>query len=229
MKNKGLIYAVDDESDIIELLQHHLEKAGYEFKGFYDALSFLHHLREKKPDLIILDLMLPDYDGIELCKELKKEENYKNIPVIMLTARTKLEDKILGFEIGADDYVTKPFSPRELVARVNAVLRRYREKQEEKNILEAGKILKMDIDKFEVYVYDKKVDLRPAEFKILKLLLEKRGVLLKREQILEHISKRGKFVYERTVDVHIRNLRKKLGEAGKFIKNIKGMGYKFEE
>lgn len=229
MKNKGLIYAVDDEGDIIELLHHHLEKAGYEFKGFCDALSFLYHLREKKPDLIILDLMLPDYDGIELCKELKEESDYKDIPVIMLTARTRVEEKILGFGIGADDYVTKPFSPRELVARVSAVLRRYRENFKERSILEAGRILRMDIDKFEVYVYDKKIDLRPAEFKILKLLLENKGVLFKREQILEHISRRGKMVYERTVDVHIRNLRKKLGEAGKFIKNIKGMGYKFEE
>ncbi len=220
---------MDDEIDIIELLQHHLEKSGYEFKGFYDTLSFLNHLREKKPDLIILDLMLPDYEGIELCKELKKEEDFKDIPVIMLTARTKIEEKILGFEIGADDYVTKPFSPRELVLRVNAVLRRYRENVKEESILEAGNILRLDISKFEVYVYDKKIDLRPAEFKILKLLLEKKGVLFKREQILKHISRRGKLVYERTVDVHIRNLRKKLGEAGKFIKNIKGMGYKFEE
>ncbi|MEN3043670.1 MAG: response regulator [Candidatus Hydrothermales bacterium] len=228
LRNKGLIYAVDDESDIIDLLRHHLEKVGYSFEGFYDALSFLNTLRRKKPDLIILDLMLPDYDGIELCKELKRENDYKDIPIIVLTARSKIEEKILGLEIGADDYVTKPFSPRELVARVNAVLRRYKEKEEEKDVIKVNDILKVDIKKYEVYVNNKKVYLRPAEFKLLKLLVEKKGILFTRRQILEYISKGKKIVYERTVDVHVRNLRKKLGVAAKFIKNIKGLGYKFE-
>lgn len=228
MKKKGLVYAVDDESDIIDLLRHHIEKAGYNFEGFYNALSFLSALRRKKPDIIILDLMLPDYDGIELCKELKREEDYKDIPIIMLTARSRVDEKILGLEIGADDYITKPFSPRELVARVNAVLRRYKEEEKEVDVIQIDDILKIDVKKFEVYVSNEKVYLRPAEFKLLKLLVEKRGVLFTRRQILEYISKGGGTIYERTVDVHVRNLRKKLGEAAKFIKNVKGMGYKFE-
>jgi len=223
---KGTIAVVDDEPDIVELVSHHLKKAGYKVKGFYNAEEFMSYLNKNKPDLIILDLMLPDFDGFELCKELRKNEKFNDVPIVMLTARSKVEEKVLGLEIGADDYITKPFSPKELVARVNAILRRFKENR---NIIEAGGILRIDLKKFEVFVKDKKIDLRPAEFKILKLLIQRKGWVFSRRQILEYISRGEKIVYERTVDVHIKNLRDKLGEAGKFIKNIRGIGYKFEE
>ncbi len=222
---KGLIAVVEDEPDIVSLISHHLIKAGYKVKEFYTAGEFMSYLINNKPDLIILDLMLPDMDGIEICKELRKDDKFKNVPIIMLTARTKVEEKVLGLEMGADDYVTKPFSPKELVARVNAVLRRFKEN---KDVILVGGILKIDLKRFEVFVKEKRIDLRPAEFKILKLLVEKKGWVFSRRQILEYISGE-KLVYARTVDVHIKNLRDKLGEAGRFIKSIRGIGYKFEE
>ncbi len=222
---KGIIAVIEDEPDILSLVSHHLEKAGYRAKEFMNAEEFMDYLKNNRPDLIILDLMLPDMDGIEICKELRKDDKFKDIPIIMLTARSKLEEKVLGLEIGADDYITKPFSPKELVARVNAILRRFKEN---KDVITAGGILKIDLKKFEVFVKDKKIDLRPAEFKILKLLVERKGWVFSRRQILEYISGE-KLVYARTVDVHIKNLRDKLKEAGKFIKNIRGVGYKFEE
>lgn len=223
---KGQIAIVEDEPDIAELVSHHLKKAGYKTRIFYDAQSFLNCLMDTTFSLVILDLMLPDMDGIEVCKEIKNSEKFKDIPVIILTAKRKEEDKILGLELGADDYVTKPFSPRELVARVNAVLRRTRR---EKGLVRIGEILKIDFDKFEVFVRDKKIELRPAEFKILKMLAERKGWVFTRRQILENLWEGEKDVLDRTVDVHIRNLRKKLGEAGKFIKSIRGIGYKIEE
>ncbi len=223
---KGLIVIVEDEPDIAELVSHHLKKAGYNTKVFHDGFSFFNYITQSIPDLVILDLMLPDMDGFEICKEIKKNEKWKNIPVIILTVRNKEEDKIFGLEIGADDYVTKPFSPRELVARVNAVLRRYSER---KNIIEIGKILKIDINKFEVFVNNEKINLRPAEFKILRLLVERKGWVFTRRQIIEYLWEEKKDIFDRTVDVHIRNLRKKLGEAGNLIKNIRGVGYKIEE
>ncbi len=223
---KGQIAIVEDEPDIAELVSHHLKKAGYKTKIFYDAQSFLNCLRNTTFSLVILDLMLPDMDGIEVCKEIKNSEKFKDIPVVMLTARGKEEDKVLGLELGADDYVTKPFSPRELVARVNAILRRVKK---EKDFVKIGEILKIDFNKFEVFVKDKKIELRSAEFKILKMLAEKKGWVFTRRQILENLWEGEKEVLDRTVDVHIRNLRKKLGEAGKFIKSIRGVGYKIEE
>lgn len=226
MEMKGLIVIVEDEDDIVELVSHHLKKAGYKVKSFYDAYTFFEYLKNNIPDLIILDLMLPDMDGFEVCKEIKRNVKFKNVPIIMLTARVKEEDKILGFELGADDYITKPFSPRELVARVNAVLRRFRETR---NVIKIKNILKIDMYKFEVYVKGERVNLRPAEFKILKLLVERKGWVFTRRQIIEYLWEGEKIPLERTVDVHIKNLREKLGEAGKFIKNIRGVGYKFEE
>lgn len=223
---KGFIIIVEDEPDIAELVSHHLKKAGYNTKIFHNAFDFFNYLNKNIPDLVILDLMLPDIDGFEICKEIKKNEKFKNVPIIMLTVKNKEEDKIFGLEIGADDYITKPFSPRELVARVNAVLRRYIER---KNIIEIGKILKIDLNKFEVFVNNKKIELRPAEFKILRLLAERKGWVFTRRQIIEYLWEERKDIFDRTIDVHIRNLRKKLGEAGKFIKNIRGVGYKIEE
>lgn len=223
-----LIFVIDDEPDIVELLTIHLKKAMFKVKGFSDAESFYRFLDEKIPDLIILDLMLPDADGLEICKYLKKEDKFSSIPIIMLTAKGDETDKILGLEFGADDYVTKPFSPRELVARVKAVLRR-RQKVEESGKLEIGGILTIDPASYEVVVEGRKIELTTTEFRILKLLLSKKSKVFSRYDILDYLWGDEKIVLDRTIDVHIRNLRDKLGKAGQFIKNIRGIGYKLEE
>lgn len=222
-----LIAVIDDEPDIVELLTIHLKKAMFKVKGFSDAESFYRFLDEKIPDLIILDLMLPDADGLEICKYLKKEDKFSSIPIIMLTAKGDETDKILGLEFGADDYVTKPFSPKELVARVKAILRRI-QKVEESGKLDVGGILIIDTEKYEVFVEDKRVELTSTEFRILKLLLSKKSKVFSRYDILDHLWGHEKIVIDRTIDVHIKHLRDKLGKAGQFIKNIRGIGYKLE-
>lgn len=227
MMNK-LIAIVDDEPDILELVSLHLGRANFKVREFQDGEGFLNSIEDETPDLIILDLMLPDADGIEICKYLKKRDKFSSIPIIMLTARASETDKVLGLELGADDYVTKPFSPRELVARVKAVLRRRKQKEESKRI-EIGDILLMDLQRYEVYVEGKRVDLTPTEFRILKALSERIGRVFTRDQILDYLWGNEKVVLDRTVDVHIRNLREKLKDGGRLIKNIRGIGYKLEE
>lgn len=222
------VAVVDDEPDILELVELSLVKAGYEVDTFPDAGSFFEALKKKSPDLLVLDLMLPDADGFEVCKYLKKEEQYSAIPVIMLTARGEETDKVLGLELGADDYVTKPFSPRELAARVKAVLRR-EEKVVKTKKMSIGGILEIDLDKYEILLEGQKIELTSSEFKILTLLAERKGWVYSRERILDHLGAQMKGVLDRTVDVHIKNLREKLGPAGKFIKNIRGIGYKLDD
>lgn len=222
-----LIAVIDDEPDILELVSLHLTKHGFKVKSFQNAENFFKFLSSQTPDLIILDLMLPDMDGFEVCKQLKSNEEFKSIPIIMLTARTTEADKVLGLELGADDYVTKPFSPRELIARVKAVLRR--KAQDSGKKIKIGNILLIDLNKFEVFVENKKIDLTPTEFRILKILASKKGWVFTRDQILDHLWGQEKAVLDRTIDVHIKNLREKLGKAAKFIKNVRGIGYKIEE
>ena len=222
-----LIAVIDDEPDILELVSLHLTKSNFKVKEFLNAESFFKFLSSEIPDLIILDLMLPDSDGIEICKYLKSNQELKSIPIIMLTARVSETDKVLGLELGADDYVTKPFSPRELVARVKAVLRRKTQDSGEK--IKIGDILLIDLNKFQVFVENKKIDLTPTEFRILKILATKKGWVFTRDQILDHLWGHDKAVLDRTIDVHIKNLREKLGKAKKFIKNVRGIGYKIEE
>lgn len=223
-----LIAIVDDEPDIVELVSINLKKASFRVKEFLDAESFFRFLHSETPDLIILDLMLPDMDGFDVCKSLKGQDKYAGIPIIMLTARVDETEKVLGLELGADDYVTKPFSPRELVARVKAVLRRHKQKEETKKIT-IGDMLCMDLEKHEVEVYGNKIELTYTEFKILQLLSAKRGRVFSRDQILQHLWGDDKMVLDRTIDVHIKHLREKLGKAGNVIKNIRGVGYKLEE
>ncbi len=226
----GLVVVVDDEPDILDLVALHLQKAGFSVKKFKDANSFMSFmsLGNIKPDLVILDLMLPDADGIDICKNLKSKDEFASIPIIMLTARTDETDKVLGLEIGADDYITKPFSPRELVARVKAVLRRGSQRLSSK-VIEIGDLIKIDTEKFEVFVKGKKIELTSTEFRILRILAENRGKVFSRDKILDLLWGYDKSVISRTVDVHIRNLRKKLGEAAFLVKNVRGMGYKIEE
>ncbi|MDO9577535.1 MAG: response regulator transcription factor [Candidatus Cloacimonadales bacterium] len=225
---KKLIAIVDDEPDILNLVSLSLEKAGFVTEKFEIAGEFYKFLNKNIPDLLVLDLMLPDIDGFDVCKELKKDERYSSIPIIMLTARGDVTDRILGLEFGADDYVIKPFSPRELVARVKAVLRRGEVKKELQKTIEVGNILKIDLQKFQVFVEDKKLDLTSTEFKIVELLAGRKGWVYSRNQILDHLWGNDKIVVDRTIDVHIRNLREKLGKAGDLIKNVRGVGYKLE-
>ena len=223
----GYIAIVEDEPDILKLVSVSLEKFGFAVKGFLNSDSFFKSAAVSKPDLIILDLMLPDMDGFEVCKHLKSKDEYKNIPVIVLSARSDESDKVLGLEIGADDYVTKPFSPRELVARVKSVLRRW-EAREQAGKIVAKKDLEIDRDRYEVRVKGKKVDFTTTEFKILELILSGKGRVFTRDQILAHLWGGEKFVVDRTVDVHIRNIREKLGPTAGVIKNVRGVGYRSE-
>lgn len=223
-----IIGIIDDEPDIIKLVSINLKKSGFKTLGFTSAKDFLKEIKKTHLDLIILDLMLPDMDGIEVCKYLKSNNQYSSIPIIMLTAKDDELDKILGLELGADDYVTKPFSPKELVARVKAVLRRnHRKKNENTKVLKIGDIV-IDLQKYEVSIKNKKINLTTTEFKILTILAEKEGWIFSREHLLDLLWGKEKIVIDRTIDVHIRHLREKLGDLGKIIKNIRGVGYKLK-
>jgi len=218
---------VDDDEDIRELVAINLKKAGFKVKEYEDADSLLKVLPKSMPDLIILDIMMPGTDGLEACKIIKSSEKTSRIPVIMLTAKTDESDKIVGLDIGADDYVTKPFSPRELTARVKAMLRRGKAGNEDGAVVKAGSVA-LDLEKHEVRVKDKLVELTATEFKILEILASRKGKVMSREQLLDNLWGGEKFVIDRTIDVHIKHLRTKLGTAGKAIKNIRGVGYKIE-
>jgi two-component system phosphate regulon response regulator PhoB/two-component system alkaline phosphatase synthesis response regulator PhoP len=222
-----VIAALDDEADILELLKVNLQKAGYRFEGYQEADALFRYLGRETPALLLLDLMLPETDGLEVCRRIRRTERLAGIPVIMLTAKGDESDKIVGLELGADDYMTKPFSVKELVARIHAVLRRPAGGEAARRI--ALGPLVIDLDKFETAVEGAKVDLTATEFKILQLLASKPGRVFTRDQILDHLWGDEKAVVDRTVDVHIRNLREKLGPAASLIKNIRGVGYKVEE
>ena len=224
---KGTIAVIDDEPDILELVSMHLEKEGFKVKKFKEGRSLLKFLDENIPELIILDLMLPDIDGLEICKSLKKQDKFAALPIIMLTAKGQETDKVLGLELGADDYVTKPFSPRELIARVKAVLRRY-ERKEKYNVIKIGDSLVIYLQEYRATVKGENIDLTTTEFKILRMLAERPGWVFTRNQILDYLWGDDKAVLDRIVDVHINHLREKLGEEDKFIKNVRGVGYKLE-
>ena len=222
-----LIAALDDEADILELLKVNLQKAGYRFEGFQEAEDLFRYLARERPSLILLDLMLPDTDGLEVCRQIRRSDSLAGVPVIMLTAKGDESDKVIGLELGADDYVTKPFSVKELVARIHAVLRRPPGGETGPRI--AVGTLVIDLEKFEVTAGGAKVELTATEFKILQLLASRKGRVFSRDQILDFLWGSEKAVIDRTVDVHIRNLREKLGESASLIKNIRGVGYKLEE
>jgi two-component system phosphate regulon response regulator PhoB/two-component system alkaline phosphatase synthesis response regulator PhoP len=222
-----VIAALDDEPDLLELLKVNLRKAGYRFEGFQEAEDLYRFLAREKPSLILLDLMLPGTDGLEVCRHIRRTEGLAGIPIIMLTARGDEADKVVGLELGADDYVTKPFSGKELVARIHAVLRRPGGGETVRRIAVGPLII--DLDKFEVTADGVRVDLTATEFRILQFLAARRGRVFSRDQILDFLWGQEKAVIDRTIDVHIRNLREKLGEAGSLIKNIRGVGYKLEE
>lgn len=221
------IALVEDEDDIAELVSASLKKNGFSVERFATGRSFLHWLEKHVPDLVLLDLMLPDANGVDLCRFLKSKAETRSVPVIMATAKSEESDKVLGLEMGADDYITKPFSLRELAARIRAVLRRTKDAPEPAAI-EVGKGLAIDPERHEVLVEGRRVDLTSTEFKILLVLAGRPGRVFSRDEILDHLWGHDKIVLDRTVDVHIKNLREKLGPAARFVKNIRGVGYKVE-
>ena len=228
---KDTIYIVEDEPDISELMSLNIENAGLSAVSFPDIAGFRSALSEKKPSLVILDIMLPDGDGMELCKELKKERSTANMPVIMVTARGDEIDRVLGLELGADDYITKPFSPRELVARVKNVLRRNLpdgSMSEDDMFIDLGSSLSIDVRRHQVMADGEYIDLTATEFNILVLLSRRKGWVFTREQILDHLWGDDKAVTDRTIDVHVNHLREKLGPHGGLLKNIRGVGYKLD-
>lgn len=229
MSEKVLI--IDDEMHIVELLRFNLETLGYKTIYSYDGFDGFIKAKEEKPDLILLDWMLPNISGIEVLKKIREDADLKKIPVIMLTAKNMEDDKVEGLEVGADDYITKPFSIKELLARITSVMRRYgMNTGKESEELTAGN-LKLNLTKHEVKINDKKVDLTLKEFELLKLLLKNRGKVLSRNFLLDEIWGYEYYGETRTVDVHIRYLRKKLEEAGadeKYIETIRGVGYKID-
>lgn len=226
---KETILIVEDEKDIVKMLEYNLKKEGFKTLSAYDGEYALDLAVRKNPDLVILDLMLPGIDGLEVCKELKGNVKTASVPVIILTAKAQESDKIIGLELGADDYMTKPFSPRELVARIKAVLRRGKEKDKIPEILKKGD-LTMDLSKIAVTVKDKPVELTAKEFELLKTLIKARGRVLSRDYLLDNIwgFDHAIEIQTRTVDVHIRTLRKKLKAAEKYIVTVKNYGYRFE-
>lgn len=219
-----LILVVDDEPNIIRLARMYLEQDGFRVIDIGDGEIALEKIQELRPDLILLDLMLPKVDGMEVCRRLRSQRDYT--PILMLTARGNDIDKILGLELGADDYMTKPFNPREMVARVRAILRRGQIlDRDDENIIHIGD-LSIDSARHEVRIKDVLVELRIQEFKLLKVLIENVGIVLTRDKLLELAWGFDFYGETRTVDVHIAKLRKKLSQSSITIETISGMGYK---
>lgn len=223
------IYYVEDDTSIRELVLYALKTAEFQVMGFENAASFYKRMKEQQPDLILLDIMLPDEDGVSILKKLKSRPDTENIPVIMMTAKSSEYDKVLGLDSGADDYITKPFGVMELISRVKAVIRRSdRSKGSAGEVLKIGELV-LDKQKHEVYARGQEVSLTFKEFELLSYLMKNRGLVLSRDKILNTI---WNYEYEgesRTVDVHIGSLRQKLGTCGDFIKTIRGIGYKIED
>jgi len=226
---KTVVAVVDDEPDILDLIGLHLSRAGFAVKPFAAAKPLLQYLAKQLPDLLVLDLMLPDGDGLEICKSLKTDQRTRSLPILILTAKGEKPDIVLGLEFGADDYLVKPFSPAELVARVKAILRRSRKPDDgEGEIIRVGEVLVVDPGRHSVRVSGALVALTSTEFAILLILSRNPGWVFSREKILDALWGDEKAVIDRTIDVHITHLREKLGPAGSLIKNIRGVGYKIE-
>src|SRR5581483_3545580 len=222
------ILVVDDEKKFVNVLRAYLEQAGFAVVTAYDGKSALAAFRREKPNLVLLDLNLPEMDGLDVARTIRKESN---VPIIMLTARVEETDRLIGLELGADDYVLKPFSPREVVARVRAVLRRVEGETAPVEILRAGEI-EMDLTKHVVTGQDESIDLTPTEFDLLVALMKNPGRAFTRMQLLDLVQGEAYAGYERTIDAHIKNLRQKIGDDPKqprYLLTVFGIGYKFAE
>jgi phosphate regulon transcriptional regulator PhoB len=225
--NKKILVA-DDEPDVLQLVSLNLKNAGFNVLKAEDGMTALTLARESVPALIVLDLMLPEMSGLEVCKVLKKEPGTAQIPIIMLTAKAEEVDRIVGLELGADDYLTKPFSPRELVLRVKSVMRRAQGAGEGSDLLTLGDI-RIDRARYEITVAAKPVEFTATEFKLLTLLIERRGRVQSRDTLLNDVWGYESVIDTRTVDTHIRRLREKLGGSADCIETIRGFGYRVAE
>ena len=225
---KQKILVVDDEPDAVELIEFNLKANGYEVITAADGEEALQKARAVLPNLIILDIMLPEVDGMEVCKILRRDPRTSGIPIIMLTAKAAEIDRVLGLELGADDYVTKPFSPRELVLRVKRLLRS-QGAPEEKAERVVWKELTIDVPRHQVSVKGKNIELTATEFKLLTVLAQRRGRVQSRDQLLHDVWEYDNLIDTRTVDTHMRRLREKLGLAAKYLDTVRGVGYRFVE
>ena len=228
---KHTVFVVDDEVDIRELLAYNLKRENFEVVTAEDGETALEMIGEKPPDLIVLDLMLPGIDGYHVCYELKNNPDTKSIPIIMLTAKGEESDEVIGFGIGADDYISKPFSPKVLVARINAVLRRRGiaapEEEDEQPVITANELI-INPNRHEVTLSGEEIRLTPIEFKVLHFLASSPGRVFTRKRIIDEAQGEDVFITERTVDVHVVALRRKLGDHAHLIETVRGVGYKFK-
>lgn len=224
------ILIVEDERDIVELLRYNLQEAGFKTDYVRNGADALQRAIATPPDLILLDLMLPEVDGLVVCRLLKSDPRTKNVPIVMLTAKIEEEDRVKGLELGADDYIPKPFSPREVVLRVAAVLRRLtagHEKEETEKIHTHG--ITIDLDKHQVLTEDAPIELTATEFKLITLFARSPGRVFTRALLMDVIWGQEYYAIERTVDTHVSRLRRKLGNLGRQIETVHGVGYRFRE
>lgn len=223
------VMIVEDEPSMVELLRYNLVSEGFEVCSALDGEEAMLGIEEEKPDIVLLDWMLPEISGVEICRRLRRSPEHRNLPVIMITARTEESDRIRGLDVGADDYVSKPFSPAELMARIRAVLRRHNPNLEGE-LLEVADI-SMDLVAYKVRRNQRELHLGPTEFKLLRYFMERAGRVLTREQLLDGVWGQNVYVEDRTVDVHIRRLRKSLNEAGEadLIRTVRAVGYCLEK
>ncbi|GAB4164408.1 MAG: response regulator transcription factor [Terrimicrobiaceae bacterium] len=219
------VLVVEDETDVVDLLRYNLSRAGFEVLIANNGIDGLRAVEEQRPDAVVLDLMLPGMDGYEVCRKIRQNQETLGVGIVMLTAKGEPEERVKGLEIGADDYVTKPFSPRELVLRVQAVLRRLRTKIRPDMILVDG--FEVDRSSFEVRIDGRRLELTTIEFKLLSLLIERRGRVQTRETLLFDVWGYNNAIDTRTVDTHVRRLREKLGERASRLETVRGEGYRF--
>jgi len=224
---KREILIIEDDRDIVEMVEYNLQEEGYETIAALDGQKGIEKALREKPDIIILDIMLPVMDGFEVCRTLKHDSRTAEIPVIILSAKSQETDKVVGLELGADDYMTKPFSPRELVARIRAILRRGRAERPVSKIVRGDIII--DNTRHKVTIGGEDISLTFTEFKILEYMARRAGIVLSREQILDAVSGDDSVVCDRTVDAHIKSLRRKLGDAKDYVETVRGAGYRFKE
>ena len=226
--SKPRILIIEDERDLCDVLSYNLHKEGYETFVAHDGQEGLRKAQMHLPDLIILDLMLPRLDGLEVCRQIRAGKQSHGIPIIMLTAKGEEMDQVVGFSVGADDYVTKPFSPKVLLQRIRALQRRSENSTETKDVLEHLGV-SLDKIKHRATVNNRELDLTPTEFRLLECMLRQPGRAFTRQQLMDFAIEEGAVVLERTIDVHIKSLRRKLGGESEFIETVRGVGYRFRE
>lgn len=228
MTQKKRIILIEDEEDIASLIKLQAEISGYKLHVEVDGINGMRAVEREKPDLVILDIMLPGENGLDVCRKIKASPELKNIPIIILSAKGEELDVVLGLELGADDYVSKPFSPKILFSRIKAILRRGKEPEKNTRTVQFGDFI-LEIDRYILRKHDKVIPLTLSEFGILKRLVTNRGKVLTRNQLLDDINNDDAFIVDRNIDVHIASLRKKLGPSFDWIETVRGVGYRFRE